>query len=283
MNLGKYKDCTHYLLKQKKIKSKLDEISILCATWFRQKCLRRFELPYIEMFITTKCNLRCDACSNLIPDMKDSEHIDKDVIFKTIDKLLSNIDSLYRLKLHGGEVFLHPQLSDIVEFTGKKKKIVSLRLATNGTIIPDNEVLDTIKKFNFVVQISDYSLPNTRTDELIKLLNQKDVRYSYSKDKLWRNMNGLELRDSNRRSDCTIARCTSLIDEHIHICSRAAMMDKLYGIKSKCVNVFQDRKKFQKETISLFNDLNINACRYCDGDTEFALPISAGAQRSTAQ
>jgi hypothetical protein len=280
MNIGKYEDCAHYVQKEKNAKNKK---ALLRKIWFRQKILRKFEMPYLEIFITTKCNLRCEYCSNLIPDCKTPEHIDKETIFKTLDKLLSNIDRLYRLKLHGGEVFLHPQLFDIIEYAGKQQKILSFRLATNGTIIPNEKILDLIKEFNFVVQISDYNLPNVKTNELIRILEEKNVRYVYLNNRMWRDMGGFEERENNRRRDCTISRCISLFDGKIHICSHAAMMDKLHILNSDCVSVFQDRKPFQKDMIRFYNNLSVNACLHCNGDTKFALEIPAGIQRGSEQ
>jgi len=280
MNIGKYEECAHYLQKKK---NKKDSRAILRNIWFRQKILRKFEIPYLEMFITTKCNLCCEACSNLIPNYKDSKHIDKETIFKTLDKLICNIDRLYRLKLHGGEVFLHPELSDIIEYVGKQKKIMSFRLTTNGTIIPNQNILDLIKKFNSVVHISDYNLPNVKTNELIRILEEKNVRYFLLKNKMWRNMGGFEERESNRRRDCTISRCLSLLDGKIFICSRAAMIDKQHILNSKCVSVFQDRKSFQKNMVLFYNDLSINTCLHCNGNTKFSFEIPAGIQKAAEQ
>jgi uncharacterized Fe-S cluster-containing radical SAM superfamily protein len=280
MNIGKHESCAHYFQKEKGTKNRQ---AILRNIWFRQKILRKFEIPYLEMFITTKCNLCCEACSNLIPNYKDARHIDKETIFKVLDKLMCNIDRLYRLKLHGGEVFLHPELSDIIEYVGKQHKILSFRLTTNGTIIPNQDILDLIKEFNFVVQISDYNLPNVKTNELIRILEEKNVRYVYLNNRMWRDMGWFGERESSRLRDCTISRCISLLDGEIFICSRAAMMDKQRILNSECVSVFQDRKSFQKELVLFYNALSMNACLHCNGDTKFSPEIPAGIQRRAEQ
>jgi len=116
-------------------------------------------------------------------------------------------------------------------------------------------------------------------NELIRNLNEKDVRYVYLNNRMWRDMGGFEERESSRRPDCKISRCISLLDGKIYICSRAAMMDKLHIINGDCVSVFQERKCFQKEMIRLYSDLSINACLHCNGDTNFAVKIPAGIQR----
>ena len=276
MNIKKYEECAHYLIKERNTKNvKL----ILREIWFRQKIFKKFEMPYLEMFITTKCNLKCKNCSNLIPDCTNSGHINKETLFKTLEKLLSNIDRLYRLKLHGGEVFLHPQFADIIEYAGKQKKILSFRLTTNGTIIPGEDILDLIKRFNFIVQISDYNATGVKTKELMRIFDAKNIRYVFFNEQMWRDMGGFELRQNNRRPFCAVSRCISLLDEKIYICSRAAMMDRQNIIKSEYVSIFQERKVFQKELIHLYNNLSNAACLHCDGDSEFAVKIPAGIQR----
>jgi organic radical activating enzyme len=269
-----YKECARYAKKEGKRAA---------GVWFRQKILHKFELPYLEVFITTKCNLRCDKCSSLIPDLSDAEHVDRETLFKSIDKLLSNIDRLYRLKLHGGEVFLHPQLADIIEYAGGQKKIKSFRLTTNGTVTPNDEVLEAIKKNNVVVQISDYKLPNAKAADLIERLKTKDIRYAFLDDREWRDMGGFERRTANRRPDCTVARCTSMLGGNIYVCSRAAMMDRRQILQADKVTLFQDKKDFQKAIARLYTSKSSNACLYCDGDTSFATKIPAATQRRREQ
>ena len=60
------KECLHYCQKENK---KISRFQSSFQIWFRQVVLRKFEIPYLEMFITTKCNLRCKHCFNLIPTL----------------------------------------------------------------------------------------------------------------------------------------------------------------------------------------------------------------------
>ena len=171
----RYRECARYLRKANDKGESIDELTKL--VWHRQNIEGKFELAYFEMFITTKCNLSCESCSNLIPFCKAQEHIDKKIIFDSIDNLLKKIDRLYRLKLHGGEVLLHPQLAEIIDYMGKKSKIVSLRLTTNATIIPSEKVLEAMRRRNLVVQISSYKIPNSKKKQLIELLETKGISF----------------------------------------------------------------------------------------------------------
>ena len=55
------KECLHYWQKENKKISKFQLYSQIWVRqdsqiWFRQVVLKKFEIPYLEMFITTKCN-----------------------------------------------------------------------------------------------------------------------------------------------------------------------------------------------------------------------------------
>lgn len=275
MDLGQYEKCANWYMR---VHPKISKSDAIRRIKFRQKYLHKFELPYIEMFITTKCNLHCKYCSNLIPYCIPQKNFDAITVKETLSKLLSNVDRIYRFKLHGGEVLLHPELADIIEFAGRQKKIFSLLLATNGTIIPNDTLLKAIQKANCAVHISEYNLKNSKTAQIISLLEQYGIQYRYLHDFVWKNMGDFALRDTNRRTKCSVSQCVALYDGKIFICPRVAMMDFQGIVSSKYVEVFQNRQEFQHNMVNYYNDMTINACNFCDGDTEYACDIVPGRQ-----
>jgi len=273
-----FNQCVHYAEKEMKNKSQASYFKLKTEIWFKQKLLKLFEIPYIEMFITTRCNLKCKNCSNLIPSLADQHNFSYEEIINTLKKLLDKVNKLYRLKLHGGEVFLHPDLPKIIRFCDADQKIKSIRLATNGTIIPSAAVIDALKNSKVVVQISDYHLPQCRIADLISLLEQNGIKYVYLNDQVWRDMGGFEKRDSNRHQKCTVTRCTSLYDGKLFVCSRAAIANHLNlinNVESIPVNI--GVCDFRKRMHSFYNN-SITACNYCDGDTKYANGVAAGVQ-----
>lgn len=174
MKLNIRKECLRYWQKENK---NISRFHLYSQIWFRQVVLKKFEIPYLEMFITTKCNLRCKHCSNLIPVLNNRQNYEISTLVEWLDVLLSKIDCLYRLKIHGGEVFLHPQLTELIAYVNNQPKIKSIRLTTNGTIIPADNILQLIASSKIVVQISDYRLPNTKTQQLIDKFKEFGVRY----------------------------------------------------------------------------------------------------------
>lgn len=265
-------ECVHYTVKERTMLFPKTQI------WIRQNLLKRFEMPYLEVFITTKCNLRCKDCSNLIPKLQDMSNISFLDFSSVMGKLLSKIDRLYRLKLHGGEVFINPELPKIIKYADSLKKVKSIRLTTNGTIIPSNEVLKALRNSKVVVQISDYNLQNSKVKELIALLEKNYIKVAYLKDQHWKDMGEIAKRGTNRFNECSIKRCTSLFHERVYVCSRAAMATALGFIKENGIDINLPTTEFRQRIISLYKEDN-EACFYCDGDTEYAQTIKPGIQR----
>lgn len=275
MKFNLQKECFHYLRKERKTAS---SFRLMLGIYFRQKILRKFEVPYLEIFITTKCNLKCKSCSNIIPSLEDKCHYDISYIKESIEKLLDKIDCLYRLKIHGGEVFLHPQLCEIIQLLDGYSKIKSIRLTTNGTIVPSEKVLRCIAESKVVVQISDYNVKNTKVNDLIDKLKIFGVKYVYLKEQKWREMGGFDEREGNRFFECTVKRCTSFYEGKIYVCSRAAIMAKRKLTIDEGISISLDKRSFHKAVKEMYQGDYCEACKYCDGDTKFAKEIIAGEQ-----
>lgn len=276
MKLINRKECLHYCQKENK---KTSRFLLSFQIWFRQVVQRKFEMPYLEMFITTKCNLRCKHCSNLIPAINSRQNYEISTLIDWLNELLSKIDGLYRLKIHGGEVFLHPRLTEFIAYVNNQPKIKSIRLTTNGTIVPANNILQLIASSKIIVQISNYRLPNTKTQQLIDKFKEFGVRYIYLEDQTWKDFGEITLRDSNRFDDCSIKRCTSFYDGKIYVCSRAAIMTKLGYIPDDGISVFLQKKQLRQQLEKMYGGKLSIACNYCDGDTKYAKDITVGEQK----
>lgn len=275
MNFNLRKECLHYLKKE------MPDVGVrklkMGIVW-RQLFLHRFEIPYLEVFVTTYCNLKCKNCSNLIPSMANKHHVELTEIKKSVDTLLSKIDCLYRVKIHGGEAFLHPQLCDIIDYFDGQSKIKSIRITTNGTLIPSDDVLKRIANSKVVVQISDYAFCKNNATKLIDTLKKFKIRYVYLKDQEWVDMGDCLRRETSRYNECTIKRCTSLYKDKIYVCSRAAIMAYNGNIEDEGININLRKKELRKRVLELYKGKWSEACLHCDGDTHFANVVRAGEQ-----
>ncbi len=98
--------------------------------------------------ITNKCNLKCGFCYNNSDD-KGKEMQLKDAIY-----ILNKLEKVgvKEVFISGGEPFLHTNLLDIIDYSGKMNFKVCI--ATNGIFIND-DICSIISKYNFLgLQIS---------------------------------------------------------------------------------------------------------------------------------
>lgn len=138
-----------------------------------------FELNKFSLVVLTRCNLACKLCCEYVPqnrpfpDMtpEEAEHI-LDAVFHVADRITT---------LHltgGGEPFLHPNLSQLIEVSMKYSgQFDRLMLFTNSTIPVSRELLDTIERYKekIVVQLSLYHLFPEREQETLQKLQERGI------------------------------------------------------------------------------------------------------------
>ena len=116
----------------------------------------RFYLDYVEIPITTRCNLRCPDCANLMPLYNKPYDVDSDTIIHSIRKLSECFDACGQMRILGGEPFLHPDLKRFVaELPSHKCKKISI--PTNATIVPQDPELYEILRQKKVVIVMGFS------------------------------------------------------------------------------------------------------------------------------
>jgi len=143
-----------------------------------------------DILLTEKCTLNCTFCNMYMPHYKKPKHKDINKIKEDIDVLFKRVDYISTLHLVGGEPFMYPNHKEVFEHIGNnyRNKIDNVLITTNGTLLPKPEVLDLIKKYKFLVSISDYTdgiKYKRRFDIFIEKLNEKKVNYFTRKDILW--------------------------------------------------------------------------------------------------
>ena len=272
-----FSEIAHYIRKERIFPIK--RLYFLARAFVRDVFVRYSDMPYLEVFVTTRCNLRCEKCSNLIPFLMIQEDNSISKVISNIELLLKYVKTIYRFKIHGGEVFLHPELPKLIHYVRSNKKLFSIRLATNGSILPNNEILDSLSESKIVVQISDYEVSSDKIQKLKEVLDKHKIRYVHLKNQSWRDMGDFSNRESSRFPNCTIKRCTSMIGDELFICSRAAMALKENKISETNRVKFTDLtvKAFKNALKDLYTKPN-EACFHCDGDTVFASKTPAGRQ-----
>ncbi len=147
------------LLRDKTIKESLDEFDgdmndarwVLTQIEARQFCsdeCHPFKEQVCMIYLTNKCNLRCPHCFLSAGEAKQNE-MSTDEIFSLIGNLAAN--GFKEVTFSGGEIALHPRLTDIVDCAYRHGMDVSL--LTNG-ILWDRRMVEQVADKIASVQIS---------------------------------------------------------------------------------------------------------------------------------
>jgi uncharacterized radical SAM superfamily Fe-S cluster-containing enzyme len=102
-------------------------------------------VPKVIFILSNKCSLTCEHCSMLMPKFKIPWEIGVNEAIFFIDNFLRGTDEVLHFNLVGGEPFLYKDLPAILEHLNKNDKIKHVSLFTNGTILPNENVLKALK------------------------------------------------------------------------------------------------------------------------------------------
>ena len=152
-------------------------------------------------------------------------------LINDVTNVLSCVNFINELQIQGGEPFIYSDLKGLIQFLSSQKKIKHITIATNGTIIPKDELFNLIKKYDIALRISNY--PITKEKGLI-LYNECQKRgidasiYNFGNNKSeWSYLGGIETPRENddkivskRFWYCSFKGCLTIDDGEINWCSR---------------------------------------------------------------
>lgn len=223
--------------------------------------------------VTTKCTFRCRCCSNLMPYFKEQYEYNADDIFEDLSLLFKRIDYLASYYLMGGEPLLNKELPEIVSRICENfaHLIGYIQIITNGSIIPSEELLYVMNRYDVKVRISDYTriVPyKSKFEEVIKAFKRGGVEYSISDYKAWMDLGfpheSLNITDDLHQHMLNCSQgCHSVNDKKFYYCSTLWDAEKsgLYVLNEN------DYIDLRKSTGDLEID-KIQILKYCLGVAE---------------
>ena len=244
-------------------------------------------IPQIEFAITTKCSLRCKDCNALIPQFNQHGHIEMDFenFKQNLDKLLSVINQIRHFCILGGEPLLHPQLAEMLEYALSQDKIYIVRLITNGTLLPNENVLNILKKYSKKVYfyISNYSANEELTkrlkhDELKELLTQNNIKFQIVGSPEWNIEAGFATTKFAKEQvlqnfkSCNRTQCVQLLNSKIDICSKASTAREIHLLNISDYINLKTTKDLRSNLIEFYKRPYQEACEYCIFSTESVKP-----------
>lgn len=150
---------------------------------FLRKTLRilmtyHYHQSYVDLaqiVVTERCSLRCQKCAHACAYVdSNAEDMPIETVCKSADAFFSKIDLIRKFVLIGGEPLLYKQLPKAVAYIGERyrDKVIRFCITTNGTIMPNEELMTACRKYRVEFQISNYSLTLPHLTEKYKKLTE---------------------------------------------------------------------------------------------------------------
>ncbi len=145
----------------------------------------------ISFLPSTICNLECKHCLNFNPYAKQFYVREWNDLIRDVDLFFSCVDKVMLFHVSGGEPLLYQHTADLIQYIDMnyRENIGTLRTVTNGTVVPQEEILQVLAECNVEVTVDDYrdSVPrfSDNFDRLIVKLNAYGIKYYINKADSW--------------------------------------------------------------------------------------------------
>ncbi|MCI8981309.1 MAG: radical SAM protein [Hungatella sp.] len=153
--------------------------------------LKKMYIPSISFLPSTVCNLNCEACLNFTPYIKHQMIRSLEQVKEDVDIFFHAVDYIMLFHISGGEPFLYPHLKELVIYIGEnyREKIHFFQTVTNGTVMPEEEILEILAKYEVGVTVDDYreAVPEKADifEKVVKKLQRYHIRYDVNKVDHW--------------------------------------------------------------------------------------------------
>ncbi len=209
-------------------------------------------IKFLVLWIGTRCSLHCKNCGNLIPySVPESYEIDK--IIENLNYITQSV-TIEELQIQGGEPFTHKELDRIIVACAENHRIGKIEIATNGTIVPDDNLIAVLKKYKerICVRFSEYSCVNSeKRQAIINLLLDNNInatiyQFIYG-DGMWFDTGTTDtslITDEQELKEmfgnCSNKYCWTLAEDNMVCCGKMIVLSQIKGMSldnSNLINV----------------------------------------------
>ncbi|RGE65425.1 radical SAM protein [Anaerotruncus colihominis] len=164
-------------------------LDLFAAEWYWHN-RREVHLVEVHTTITEQCTFNCKNCNMFMPYFESPRHLPVRELTDDFDLFFARVDWVSGFGLLGGEPFLHPELYEILtHLCGRYAgRIGEISIITNGTIVPDQRLLELMARHNVRVHISDYSkaVPYAEKQaQVVRALMDSGVDYRVNESLVW--------------------------------------------------------------------------------------------------
>lgn len=256
--------------------------------YYLQTMLRNYgaEKKYIaqrlRIVITSKCSLRCKECSMLTPYISARRDAEWEKIVGESLTLVEAVGHFEELGLYGGEVFMHHDVDKVINGLSIEDRFDMLTLATNGTIVPNELVVQAMKNEPRInVKITNYGRLSSMFNELVSLLDRNDIRYEIIEYRNWYKSSVIGMYDEpeeklKEKFNFCMSGCGIMLwDGKVFLCGTLPFLseinvlpeseDDYFDMRNKSVPQKELMKEIYKYIDRANTDNYISACKYCSG------------------
>lgn len=201
----------------------------------------RYGIPYLVLSVGHMCNLRCRNCGNFAPyALPENRRYPIEDIISDFEALFKVIDWIKLLQIQGGEPLVYSDLAKLIGYLGACKEIGTIEIATNGTIKPNEKLIQICSMNHVNFRVSDYPQNRKNLEALSAQLQTYRIPariYGFTThESLWFYKGGFDMpREDDERilnyrfNTCRNKGCLTLENGELHRCSRAANAQRLQG------------------------------------------------------
>ena len=241
-------------------------------------------IPFLDLSVCTTCTLNCRDCTQWIPYIKNKKIFSAESIITNLENLFQYVDYIHFISPLGGEPFLNKEIDTILEYLIQKSndgKIGYIRLVTNGTIFPDENILKYFHhpKLSLLISNYDKALNNNAKENKLKLIDyfeKNKLKYFLPEGFNWIDLGTpQELKQKNTEqlretfNTCFIRNCISLFDGVLYRCPRAYAIAELFPPPRKWHNEYikiseiKSKHDMRKKLKNFYTIDYLDACNYC--------------------
>lgn len=233
-------------------------------------------LSYCVLCITSRCSLRCKNCAAFITKYQKPVDYSLEYVKDVFGKFLDVIDDIQELELMGGEPFLCNDFNAILQWCLLQKKIRAVKIITNGTILPSNDMWELLKNNKVKLVIDDYGVLSSRYGNLIELAKKYHVRYELQKLQTWYQLEPIFKKGYSDKEksaifqDCVFRTCIGVTNGRLYHCNVSGHMNTVGLLADEesdfieLKNKSWDAGELRKEVRKMLSIPYLKACDYCN-------------------
>lgn len=235
-----------------------------------------FVLPYIEMRITTRCNMKCKNCGHLIPCYgSNARDLSFEDFKKNFDNLINAVSYIKVLSLVGGETLLSENLFKIVEYVLNCDKVGEIRLVSNGKRIPSEELLKLLSNTRVCIHFSqcDQNMDNYPIIKQLCKEHNVNTFFYHDENRFWYNYGEVKNYHHMRISmigmsyNCFFGIAKQYNNGKLFLCPRISNAYELGLIELPDSDIFEitdDVETSRRNIISFFQKSYCHGCKFCN-------------------